>query len=235
MMGYERSPSATSSFVILLFHRCLLQRIKLLDDFGTDRTGPAPTGIDDHVCRFTVQGFTNLDQFLEPGQRIRSLKQWTGLVLAGALELLCYRSAQIHHYATLMQVAAALRCQDRPATRGKNNAGAPGQGIDHARLARPEALLALHIEYPGNIGTGDRLNFPVGIEEGHAELTGKHPADCALAHPHGADEKNAARIVHCPTESPRKSAIVTRQPAQKHGSQPEHRNRSAGRLHHDAG
>src|SRR5690606_25704505 len=161
-------------------------------DFGTDRTGPAPTGIDDHMCRFPVQGLANLDQLLDSGQRIFRLQQWPGLVLAGALELLCNRGAQIDNDPPLMQITTTLRRQDCASASRQNNARALGEGIDHAGLTGPEALLSLHVEYPGDVGTGDKLDFPVGIEKRHVELTGEHPANGTLAHSHGADEKYAA-------------------------------------------
>src|SRR5690606_38975840 len=78
----------------------------------------------------------------------------------------------------------------------QNDAGALGQDIDHYRFTDTETLLAFHIENPRNVSACDLLYFPIGIEKGHIKLIGKHSANGALTHPHGADEKYAARIIH---------------------------------------
>jgi hypothetical protein len=103
---------------------------------------------------------------------------------------------QVDDEAALGSSAAVLLAHHHAAAGGQHRVIELRHLVDDLLLAVAEALLALDVEDPGDIGAGARSISVVAV--GEAELQGAREelADGGLAGPHGADEKDAAVLRH---------------------------------------
>ena len=100
---------------------------------------------------------------------ITYLKQRSALSGPGPFQLLCNRDIEKHHHTCVSHDLAIVLRQNRTASRGNDYLLLSGEICQHGRFASTEARLAFDIKNPGDIGTGPRLDFRVGIDKAIAQ------------------------------------------------------------------
>src|SRR5690625_3018692 len=164
---------------------------------------------------FLIQPLALLEEFEEPLAGIVCLQERPIFVVPGALQLRIDRGLKIHGCAAFVEMATVFGRQDCAAAGCQYDSVPLGQLIDDGSLPTPKASLALDVEDEWNIGAGALFDDSVAIEQWQPEGVCQSFADCGLAGPHWANQKDL--LVHRLVQLKRKGQIgpVHRMPASR--------------------